>query len=211
MKNKVIFPLIVVEFGVACGGDDDEARRKNAAGYEVVQEGSASGVTSSIQGPGETLPPLTGTNADTTTAFSIDPNAAAAAPAPAQPAGTLAGTLPPPAYSTSQPQQVPSPRPMTSSASRPSYEPRQSQPVTRTPQPSQPFQPSQPVDPQPPATDTTATQPAPPRPQQPPAQATPPPTNQPPQPLPEPPKQEEEEEEEEEAPPPPTTTDTRGQ
>src|SRR4028118_2443223 len=89
MKNKLIFPIVVVMFAGACGRDG--VARADQKNYEVVQEGSASGVTSTIQGPGETIP-LTGTNADTTTAFTIDPTAAAAAPAQAP--STMAGTLP---------------------------------------------------------------------------------------------------------------------
>jgi hypothetical protein len=43
--------------------------------YDVVPEGSASGVTSTINSPGETTPPVTDTNADTTTNFTIpNPN-----------------------------------------------------------------------------------------------------------------------------------------
>ncbi|HEX7680046.1 MAG TPA: hypothetical protein VF713_18090 [Thermoanaerobaculia bacterium] len=42
--------------------------------YDVVPEGSASGVTSTINGPGETPPPVTDTNADTTTNFTIPAN-----------------------------------------------------------------------------------------------------------------------------------------
>lgn len=213
MKNKLIFPLIFVVFGVACGGDDG-ARRGSQQSYEVVQEGSASGVTSTIQGPGETLPPLTGTNADTTTAFAIDPNAVAGAPAPQQTPGTLAGAMP--SY----------PPPMTSSTTRPpvNYTPpaQQAQPVTRMPsyeprarpepayqQPQQqrPVQQEpaqQPAAQQPPATDTAVT---------PPPTSTAPPQQQQPQAKPQQQQEAEPEEEEEEAeePPPPTTTDTRGQ
>jgi hypothetical protein len=44
--------------------------------YQTVQEGSASGVTSTINAPGETPPPLTNTNADTTTNFTLPTNPA---------------------------------------------------------------------------------------------------------------------------------------
>jgi hypothetical protein len=203
MKKTLIFPLIFVGFwGVACGGDG--ARRGNQKSFETVQEGSASGVTSTIQGPGESLPPITGTNADTTTSFSIDPNvASAAAPAPMPGSGTLGGTLP------SQPAPSPYPQPYTpppmTSASQPRtvYVPP-AQPRTRPaeqPPAQQPPQPQQvEPQPQPPATDTTATQ-------QPPQQtqtaAPAPPEQKPPA--------DEAEEPEEDPPPPPTTTDTRGQ
>lgn len=205
MKNTLIFPLIFVGlWGVACGGDDG-ARRGNQAAYETVQEGSAAGVTSTIQGPGEALPPITGTNADTTTAFSLDPNVASAAPAPA--GGTLAGTLPSqPAYpqpmtSASQPQRTYTPPPQRT------YYPAPQQPQRRPVEQEQP-QPQQ----QPPATDTAETQP-----QQPVTNAQPQPQEKPQQPPAptntNPPAEEEDdsEEAEEEPPPPPTTTDTRGQ
>jgi hypothetical protein len=42
--------------------------------YDVVKEGSASGVTSTINGPGETTAPATDTNADTTTNFTLPTN-----------------------------------------------------------------------------------------------------------------------------------------
>jgi hypothetical protein len=42
--------------------------------YQTVQEGSASGVTSTINAPGETTPPLTNTNVDTTTNFTLPNN-----------------------------------------------------------------------------------------------------------------------------------------
>jgi hypothetical protein len=213
MKKTLIFPLIFVGlWGVACGGGDG-ARRGNQAAYETVQEGSAAGVTSSIQGPGEALPPITGTNADTTTAFSLDPNVASAAPAPnvAPGGGTLAGTLP------SQPAYPP---PMTS-ASQPSQPQRTYTPPPQQQQPQRTYYPAQqpqrqqqqrsveqPQQQQPPANDTVATQPQQ-QPQQPPV------TNTQPQPATNtnPPAEEEEESEEaeEEPPPPPTTTDTRGQ
>ena len=42
--------------------------------YDVVQEGSASGVTSTINGPGETTARATDTSADTTTNFTLPTN-----------------------------------------------------------------------------------------------------------------------------------------
>ena len=193
MTNRWMCPIALVVFA-ACGSDSRNPSDQKE--FEVVQEGSASGVTSTIAGPGETLPPITGTNADTTTAFTIDPNAVSATPTP----GTLAGTLPP-SY-PSQPAYVPP------SSPSPSYMPPRREaerPMTSSsPAPAQP-QPTESAPPQQtPTTDTAATQ------QQPPQQtqtAAPPPSAQP--------KEEQEEDEpeqaEEEPPPPPTTTDTRGQ
>ncbi|HEX2123696.1 MAG TPA: hypothetical protein VHL59_18850 [Thermoanaerobaculia bacterium] len=163
MKTKLVILLIVVA-ATACSRS---GVRRDQQNYEVVQEGQASGVTSTIHGPGETLPPITGTNADTTTAFTLDPNAVP--PAGQQP-GTIAGTLPPPSAGMPYPSAPPpssSPAPPPQQPSRPTY----------VPPPSQPSQPSQPA-PQPPPTQTqpppTQTEPAP-APQPPPTQTEPPP------------------------------------
>src|SRR5688500_4898757 len=63
MKTNLIYPLIAAMLltGAACRGDRKTAA--NQQSYETVQEGSAAGVTSTIHGPGEIVPPLTGTNA----------------------------------------------------------------------------------------------------------------------------------------------------
>src|SRR6185503_709579 len=91
--NKLIAVLTFAGFLAACGGSSAK-RSQQQHEYEVVQEGSAAGVTSTIQGPGETLPPITGTNADTTTAFALNPNPVPPA-APSPTPGSIAGTLPP--------------------------------------------------------------------------------------------------------------------
>lgn len=65
---------------LGCGSRDDSLARE-VEGYEVVDEGSVSGVTSTIHAPGEVIAPvvegvpgMTGTSLDTTTAFStLDP------------------------------------------------------------------------------------------------------------------------------------------
>ena len=109
MKTKVMFPIAVMLFAAACGRDS--VTRVDQKDYEVVQEGSANGVTSTIQGPGEILPPVTGTNFDTTTAFGIDPSTAASTPPPLT--GTFAGTSPAP-YTPPGPRTepvAPAPRP----------------------------------------------------------------------------------------------------
>jgi len=94
MKNKLIYPIVVVVFAAACGGDGEDGKTVAGQQYETVQEGSAAGVTSSIAGPGETLPPITNTNADTTSAFALNPNALPMSPQPGP--GAVAGTMPPP-------------------------------------------------------------------------------------------------------------------
>jgi len=198
MKTKLIYPMVLVVFAGACGGRDG-ARSAAQKQYETVQEGSAAGVTSTIHGPGEMVPPITGTNADTTTAFTLDPNMVAAAPPPQQPAHP-AGTLPPPMMSGSaapiaQPQ--PQARPVQ-------QQPRQPQPIT---QPQQQAEPQPEPQPQPqPTTDTatTTTTTTTPPPQPPPATTT----TAEPAPAPPPPAndtsaEEQEEETEEEPPPPP--------
>src|SRR6266581_3838599 len=88
--------------------------------YDVIQEGSSDGgVTSTINGPGETTPPLTtstvtGTNVDTTTAFTLPGTATTTSTAPP---GTIAGSLPdsttgfPSGYTPARPR--PRPRPAT--------------------------------------------------------------------------------------------------
>jgi hypothetical protein len=146
MKNKLICSLALMLIATACGGRSG-ARNAAQQNYETVEEGSASGVTSTIHGPGETLPPITGTNADTTTNFALNPNAAPQQIPQAQP---LPGAtyVPPPV-----------PPPMTSASSIPAP-----LPVSRP----QPVQPRPVLEPQPkpaepaPATDTTVTPPPPP-------------------------------------------------
>lgn len=97
MKTTLTLMTLAMLLG-GCGGRDGQ-RASQQEQYPVVQEGSASGVTSTINGPGETLPPITGTNADTTTNFALNPTAATTSVASAQPinastGGSLAGTMP---------------------------------------------------------------------------------------------------------------------
>jgi hypothetical protein len=138
MNSKWILPLALLA-AVACGKDND--KRTQQQEFETVEEGSAAGVTANLSGPGESLPPITSTNADTTSAFAIDPNVAPTATQPE----VMAGTLPLP--------------PMTS-ASKPIYVP----PVQTTPRPvtPEPKPEPEPVQPPPTNTDTATTQPPPP-------------------------------------------------
>jgi hypothetical protein len=97
MKHQLVLPVTFLVVLAACGGDD-KRKAGGQAEFETVQEGSAAGVTSTIQGPGETIPPITATNVDTTTAFTLNPNVATT---PQQPVGgTLAGTFPDPTTMT---------------------------------------------------------------------------------------------------------------
>ena len=166
MKSTVtVFCSILFAASFACGGRDKLERDEKT--YEVVQEGAGGNVTGTLQAPGEAVPPpmpaLTGTNADTTTAFTLPNTATSTSTAPP---GSIAGTFPQtPSYPT---------RPMTPqpSAPRPVPQPEPQQPPVVEPPPPAPA---------PPSTDTTATQPAEdepdeePEPQ--PAPPTPPPTS----------------------------------
>src|SRR5687768_5095355 len=129
MKNKLIVALAVVGLLTACGGRGTRADQKD---YEVVEEGAVEGVTSTIAGPGETVPPITGTNSDTTTAFTLDPNAVP--PTTPQP-GSIAGTLPPP-----MPAMPGAPPPMTQRPPDATPQP-QRPPVAVQPRPQQPAPP----------------------------------------------------------------------
>ncbi|HEX7190241.1 MAG TPA: hypothetical protein VF381_01610 [Thermoanaerobaculia bacterium] len=155
MKIERFLLFAVVVGTVACRGNDKAVRKDQQ--YEVVQEGQASGVTSTINAPGETAavvtPPITGTGADTTTAFNSTPGIMSTAGAQA---GSLAGTLPPP---------------MTSSAPvpRPRRQPRPPQTDTE-PAPAEPRTTTADQAPPPPTdtSSTTSTEPPPPPPPPPP-------------------------------------------
>jgi hypothetical protein len=161
MKSKLIYPMVLVLFATACGGRNGARGTAAQQQYETVQEGSAAGVTSTIHGPGETLPPITGTNADTTTDFALNPGAVP----PPQPQATVGGLPPMQAY----PSSVPPMSPLPTAVARPSS--TTPTPVARqaSPQP-QPQAEPQPTQPQPaeptagpaenePATDTATTAP----------------------------------------------------
>src|SRR3954466_2685332 len=100
MKTKLILIAIAVLMTANCRGGSSVHR--DAKSYEVVQEGAANGVTSTINGPGQTPPPMTGTNADTTTAFNL-PTTQTTLP-PNTGTGPYPPTYPPPAM----PYPVPS-------------------------------------------------------------------------------------------------------
>jgi hypothetical protein len=118
--------------------------------YQTVQEGSASGVTSTINAPGETAPPLTNTNVDTTTNFTLPTN-----PNPLgndTAGGSMASGMP---ATTSYPSGTPG-----MPASRPRTSPR-APVVTDTIGSTTPAMPTQRTSPAPreqrPQTDTAAT------------------------------------------------------
>ena len=118
MHPKQFAAILLILAAASCSRSGKMQRDQQQ--YDVVQEGSADGgVTSTINGPGETAPPLTtstvtGTNVDTTTAFTLPgttTTTSTAAP------GTVAGSLPdattgfPSGYTPPRPR--PRPRPTT--------------------------------------------------------------------------------------------------
>ena len=88
-KSVLIVALAAAVFATACGDDRDKLRRDQQE-YDVVQEGAGGTVSSTLQVPGEVtpLPPLTGTNADTTSAFTLPTTTD---PTQSGPPGTIAG------------------------------------------------------------------------------------------------------------------------
>ena len=116
MKSKFVVLLVVVSLAGACRNDKNLKRGQE--NYDVVQEGSTTGVTSTISGPGETPPPvtatpLTGTNADTTTNFTLPTTQTDTTGGAMQQPNTIAGTMPAPipsAAPVARPRMIQSPR-----------------------------------------------------------------------------------------------------
>jgi tRNA(adenine34) deaminase len=185
MKIQFGLGFAALVLAAAChrGSSTMQREQKN---YAVVSEGQASGVSSTINAPGETPPPMTNTSADTTSNFTLTPNVDTTGTVPP---GSLAGTLPvtttvPPAV---RPTAPPPPRVITTT------QPQQPSRIVITntnPQTEFPPPPKKTKQPAPPPeqTDTSATTTAPP-PEQ--TDTTSTDDNPPP-------------------PPPPTQTDTRG-
>lgn len=186
MKTRLKVALLVLAFSAAChrGSSTMQREQKN---YSVVSEGQASGVSSTINAPGETTPPMTNTSADTTSNFTLTPNVDTTGTLPP---GTIAGTLPTTTAMPGTAMPAPMPRPMPATIQRsPSRVV-----ITNTNPPATQTQPQQPErrrelqpPPPPPRTDTTAPVPPPEQ-----TDTTDEDQNQPP------------------PPPPPTQTDTRG-
>lgn len=150
--SGIVAAACILAFG--CRGNGNLARKNQQ--YDVVQEGTATGVTSTINGPGENPPPvntkpITGTDAsaDTTTIFTL-PTATEGAPTGS---GTLATTLPAQdssgRMSTGTTPGMPSPRPR----------PRPAQHAEPMPAPPQDVQSSPTAPPVQPPTDTVAMSP----------------------------------------------------
>jgi hypothetical protein len=147
MRKPLIYLAIAVLLA-GCRGGSSSLQKKDQQNYDVVQEGQASGVTSTINAPGETVPPMTATNADTTSNFMLPGVTTATSTAPP---GTIAGTLP---QDTSGSMITGYPTDTAAPGQRPRPIVRQQPP----PQPMQPApQPAMKARPAPPRTDTSTT------------------------------------------------------
>ena len=109
MKSTASFVLAAGLALASCR--DDSSLSKQQQQYEVVQEGAATGATAALTA-GQAVPPVTGTGADTTTAFQLPvPNIATTT---GEQPGTIADTMttsPGGAVPTYQPPQAGTARP----------------------------------------------------------------------------------------------------
>ena len=159
MENKVKVALLAMVLSAAACHRGSSTMQRNQKNYDVVSEGQASGVTSTINAPGEATPPMTNTSADTTSNFTLSPNVdttGTAAP------GTIAGTMPVTTPGMPAPPRITTapPPPMTSGSSGAGSQSRivitNTEPRRHEQQPAPPPQNTQPQPP-PPSTDTTST------------------------------------------------------
>ncbi len=156
-KIPTLAALALLVFGCSRSAKVERGQQQ----YDVVQEGSASGVTSTINGPGETTPPLTNTNADTTTNFTIPtPNplgndtAGTAAPITST-AATAPRTQRPRLYTPAPRPQELRPEPPTDTTMTTTTD-TETTTTTTSPNPKKKSDQDQPPPP-PPPTDTTDT------------------------------------------------------
>jgi hypothetical protein len=153
MKKTLIYLAMAALLAGCRGGSSGSLQRKDQQNYDVVQEGQASGVTSTINAPGEAVPPpvaMTGTNADTTSNFTL-PGAMSTDTA-TQTGGTLAGSLQ--TAAPSYPSYPSNPRPV-----RPRVEHPTRPPETATTEPASPAPTTTSVEGPPPATTHGETHP----------------------------------------------------
>ena len=125
MKKSLIY-LGILALAAACRGrGSGDSLQREQQQYDVVQEGQTStAVTSTINAPGEPAAPMTGTNADTTSNFTLP--GVAPGTTSTQP-GTIAGTLTIPSNSgpmVGYPSSPPRPRPRPRATPRPVEPPR---------------------------------------------------------------------------------------
>jgi hypothetical protein len=135
MTRRTTNVLICLLLAAGCGRSNLKRGQQN---YEVVQEGSTSGVTSTINAPGEQSPPattsLTDTAVDTTTNFTLPDNPA---PLGNQTPNTIAGSL----RSSAVPTTPPLPRrPPTTTAPPPPMTSGTTTPMTTSPEPALPIE-----------------------------------------------------------------------
>jgi hypothetical protein len=202
-----LFLLPPVILAAGCGRSDDLEHRVRH--YDVVEEGSAAGVTTALGGDAGSVPSLTDTNVDTTTDLTLLPGAADTGPGDAvgQAApGSLAETLrvgaaapargTPPGDVHRQPAEAPAARrEPTSTAPTPARPARETtpparpaEPASKTPQPARAAPPppaEEPPEEIPPPPTTTQPEEPPPRtttqPEEPPPRTTTQPEEPPPE------------------------------
>src|SRR4051812_30243740 len=114
---KKIVTLAAITF-LVLGCSRSGKVQRNQQQYQTVQEGSASGVTSTINAPGETTPPMTNTNVDTTTNLTLPTNPAPLGTIPG--GGSMASAMPSaPSYPVGTPGIAQPTRPRTSTRPAP--------------------------------------------------------------------------------------------
>ncbi len=181
LSHRSLIPMIIgICTLVGCGAPEDGLARQTEQ-YQVIDEGSVSGVTSTIHAPGDLVPisaptpELTATNLDMTTAFTIlDPSVTTADPGGFDP--TTVGTVaqPPAADPRATPVRTTNPS-VERPASTPAPTPRRTSTPTPTPAPTLVPSPTPAATPSP--TQTPIEEPPP----------SPPPVEAPPEPEPTPP------------------------
>lgn len=152
--STVLFFSFLFSLGlVACRSRDRVSETTSTATYDVVSEGDASGIASTIHGPGEVVPPMTSTNVDTTTNFAITGQPAVATATD----GNLAQALPATTAAPGTPVYTPAPDPPVGIMRRtPNPSPQASPPpIDTAPLPTDTA--SSPTDTAPPPTDTSQT------------------------------------------------------
>ena len=153
MNRRMTLAILLAFAVVSCGRSKTMQRGQQQ--YDVVQEGSSSSTSTAISAPGEAPPPLstaplTNTNVDTTTAFTVPGTTVAT---DTTPPGTIASTLPTPATQRPRPQTPP-----RTIASPPAQTPTNPPAATSTAPTTPPVTDSAQPTPPPSSTDTTGTQ-----------------------------------------------------
>ena len=106
MRPKQFGAILLIFAAISCGRQ--QKMQRDQQNYDVVQEGATGTATTTLAAPGETAPPATATNVDTTTAFTLPETATTTSTAPP---GTIAGSLPT-STGGSIGQSTPQPRPV---------------------------------------------------------------------------------------------------